>query len=122
MIVVPSLTESDDREQPAVATIIIRVVAALAPYMGERVDKQGSMEQNRGANEKCPNKELAHGGPCPWEKGFKNPAYSQHEKSIRKWDSLIVAVEKDQLWVFAKIRNRLITGRKILHRSEPADV
>jgi len=122
VVVMPTLAQRDECQQPTVPAIIVRLVAAAAPDMGERVDEQGSVKQDGGADEKGPNEELADRDTRRGKKCRQHPADPQHQQAISKWHRLVVAVQKNQLGKLAQVRDRLVGGREVPHRGQPADV
>ena len=62
MIVVPTLTQRDQRDKPVVAAVIAGREPALAEDMRQRVDGEGAVIKNHRADEEGPDQHLESGG------------------------------------------------------------
>ena len=58
VIVVPAFAQSDDRQQKAVAAVIIGLVATLPKNVGQGVDESCAVEKNRCADKEPPDDQL----------------------------------------------------------------
>ena len=58
VVIMPSFTERDDREQEAVPAIVSGVIARLSPDMCHGVDATGAVEEKDGADKSTPDEHL----------------------------------------------------------------
>jgi len=62
MVVMPSLTEGDDREKEAVLAIVARLEASLAENVSERINTEGAVVEERCADAESPGEHLQRAG------------------------------------------------------------
>jgi len=122
MIVVPAFAERDEREDQAVAAVVIGLITAFADEMRERVDARGRMKQNRGADEKTPDQKLI-ARHAPTRMIRKHPMAGE-KQSGRQQDrhERVEAVQENELGKFREIAHLRIVGWKIASTRDPADV
>src|SRR5437879_912780 len=66
MVVMPAFPVTDQSHEPVVAAIVVRVKAAIAPEMRDRVDRPGNVPDRHRTHEHAPNQPAEtelHGAP-----------------------------------------------------------
>lgn len=122
VIVVPSLSKGDEREDKAVLAVVSRLESGLSDDVGKRVDAECSMVQERCADAEAPGEHLKR--PCaePWVVGLKEVAKGNEYSSEHHGWNDVVLVEKSKLRKLEEVFYILVTGLNELCTEYPSHV
>src|SRR5882724_6695976 len=97
VIVMPAFAKRDDRENEAVARIVVRLEAALAHQVGHRVDAGRAVEKGGGADEEAPNEKLPPIGVKAGSVVGEETADAQNKRREKYGYDDVKAVQENQL-------------------------
>src|SRR6185503_13062862 len=86
MVVVPSLTECQQRYPPAIARIVIGFESLCSPKMGSRIDEPGGVEHQRQPEKNAPKQH------APTTKNKEHHSYHQKRNPVEVGKPAVVAV------------------------------
>ena len=122
MIVVPAFAERDQRENKAVAAVVLGFVTAFAEQVRQRIDAGRRVKQNRGADEKSPDEQLPRSHAERRAKYVEKMAEREQRDGKQSRHERIEAVQENQFGKFCQVAHLRIIRRKIPRAGDPADV
>ena len=97
VVVVPTFTKGDDRQEEVVPGIILGLEIPPAPDMGKRVDRVRAVVTQDGGDKEAPNQSLASSQAKIGKESRSQIPGSQHEEGRGDRRDMVVAVQPDQL-------------------------
>ena len=97
VVVVPTFTKGDDRQEEVVPGIILGLEIPTAPDMGKRVDRVRAVVTQDGGDKEAPNQSLASSQAKIGKESRSQIPGSQHEEGRGDRRDMVVAVQPDQL-------------------------
>ena len=109
MVVVPAFTEGQQRQEPVVLAGVGRLIAARAEQMRKRIDREGVVPQQHGAQAERPDEQV--------------PSANQPDhRPQRNGRNHVIFIQPAQLGEFREIADVIEARVVVFIRHDPADV
>ena len=122
MIVVPSLTERDQRQRQAVSTVVVGIKPPPAKNVCQRIDEKRSMKEHDGADETAPNKKLRPAGAQSRSEFCQKGPTDPKSNTVKNRDNVVSTVEEDQFRITREVGDRLVVRGEIACAREPTNM
>src|SRR5271156_4019693 len=122
MIVMPALAERDHCEHKTVAAGVASFIAAPSEHVRERVDRESSVREDHGRDEKTPDKHLCAGGMEAREEMRKHRTEPEHRKAGRDRYQGVESIQKFEFRKAREITHDAPTRGKVRFRGYPSDM
>lgn len=122
VVVVPALSQGDERKDEAVAAVVIGFETSITPDVRHGIDAGGSVEQESGADEKSPNQHLRAIRTKARCELFQNFTQAKQGNCKKEGDQNVETIQENQLRELGQILDSAVIGREILGARDPADV
>ena len=121
VVVVPTLTEREQRQQEAVAAGVAGCEALAAKDVCERVDEAGAVEEDDGADE-TPNEKLPAGRAEARIRTLQPSAHAVERRAEQQRDEGIETVEKDEFRELGEVFDAAVVGGEVAGVGDPSHV
>jgi hypothetical protein len=122
VIVVPALTEGQQRQPDVVAAIVLGVITTSSETVRQRVDGDGGMEQHHRGDEKAPDQHLPACRSKPWRNVMQQHTQCVQTDGERDWNRDVIAIKPAQFRILRQIRHSRQVGAEVARGQKPADV